>query len=358
MGGPDGGRDLEATLDDHPAWIAVGFVNSANDSSQQRSQITRKFKQDLDRALTQNPGLEVFGFVTNVRLTPVQRNQWLAHGNSRGLIHTVVFDREDIRIVLDSPMGLASRYQYLDIPLSLAEQSAFFSHWGDQLETLIAQSFDAVGRRIDRLEFLQEATLSLRDLGFSLPFSLPPTCDDLPHFRAVLVLSLTGAKASTAITLAVAGRCDTERVHSQPRESFLWLGDELIDHFRYVTSGPPTGIYESSTRIGGHPKLATLRMMDLDAAWMSFYVNAKAASLITSLSVRANDYVCHTTTRFIVDTNQTYFGFDPADRWHFELSPATSEDPWVRITTGDGPLDFARRSPFRREAARALDASR
>ena len=285
-------------------------------------------------------------------------NQWLAHGHSRGLTHTVLFDREDIRIVLDSPTGLASRYQYLDIPLSLAEQSAFFSHWGDQLENLIAHSFDAVGRRIDRLEFLQESTLSLRDLGFGLPFSAPPTYDDLPHFRAVLVLSLTGPRESTSITLAETGRCDTERVHSQPRESFLWLGDELIDQFRYVTSGPATGIYGGSGRIGGHPKLATLRMMDLDAAWMSFYVNAKAAALITSLRVRANDYVCHAATRFIVDTNHTYFGFDPAARWHFELSPATSEDPWVRITTGDGPLDFGRRSPSRSEASRTLDMPR
>lgn len=353
LGGPDGGRDLEAIFDDNVAWIAVGFVNSSHDSTAQRTQITRKFKQDLVHALQEKPDLKVFGFMTNVRLTPRQREHWQEHGNAAGLTATVLFDREDFRVSLDSPAGLAARYQYLDIPLSLAEQNAFFAHWGDNLQFLISHSFESVDRRLDRLEFLHDAGRPLRDIGFSLQFASPPTRLELPHFRAVLLIHPPdrGHRPSTIGLAEFGGWGDADKHATHPRESILWLGHEVVDQFRYVTSGPPTGIFGGIGRIGGHQRLAQLTLMDLEASFITFFVNQQAAARIVSLSVRANEYVIHSVDhRFLlIDSVVTHWGMDPSRDLPFALPPEVADDPWVRITTGMGPLDFERHTPERRQ---------
>ena len=46
----------------------------------------------------------------------------------------LVFDQERIRIVLDSADGFSIRFQYLQIPLSEAEQATFFAKWGDDIQ--------------------------------------------------------------------------------------------------------------------------------------------------------------------------------------------------------------------------------
>ena|SRR3989442_8852316 len=51
-GGPDQGRDLEATdADGRTAWAAIGFRNSATDSRDDKRAATNKFKADVKRAL-------------------------------------------------------------------------------------------------------------------------------------------------------------------------------------------------------------------------------------------------------------------------------------------------------------------
>lgn len=350
LGGPDSGRDLEASFGGSIVWVAVGFVNSANDSQAQRTKITRKFKQDLSRALGEKPDLTAFCFLTNVRLTPRQREQWQEHGNAAGLSNTILFDRENLRVTLDSPAGLAARYQYLDVPLSLAEQNAFFAHWGDELQFMISNSFESVGRRLERLEFLQQAGRPLRDIGFSIRFAAPPTRLELPHFRAVMLIHLReGTPGPIGIAeLGSWGGDDNNATH--PRESILWLGQEVVDRFRYVTSGAPTGIYGGIGRIGGHPRLAQLTIMDLESAFIDFYVNESAAARIASVHVRANEYVVHSAERrfLLIDTDRSNFSVSSDRKLPFEIGPEAATDPWVRVTTGMGPLDFERRTPWRR----------
>src|SRR5438477_12072727 len=53
QGGPDSGRDIDAIFQNgYKAFAAVGFVNSACDSTSKKGQIRNKFKADLARALT------------------------------------------------------------------------------------------------------------------------------------------------------------------------------------------------------------------------------------------------------------------------------------------------------------------
>src|SRR5947209_15645480 len=68
-GGPDGGRDLEATFEGgRAAFGAIGFRNSATDSPTDKRWVIKKFKADLESGLTAT-SLKVFVFFTNVHLT-------------------------------------------------------------------------------------------------------------------------------------------------------------------------------------------------------------------------------------------------------------------------------------------------
>src|SRR5437762_1436016 len=85
-----------------------------------------------------------------------ERLSLAALAKAEGIEVVDVFDRERIRIALDAAEGLGLRFQYLSIPLSDAEQAAFFARWGNGLEQLITKSIQAEDSRLDRMEFFQE----------------------------------------------------------------------------------------------------------------------------------------------------------------------------------------------------------
>jgi hypothetical protein len=59
MGGPDGGRDIEAVYADSLiVWGAVGFQNSAHDSPAEKAWVHKKFGEDLNRALSEKHDLK------------------------------------------------------------------------------------------------------------------------------------------------------------------------------------------------------------------------------------------------------------------------------------------------------------
>ena len=188
-GGPDGGRDIDAIFQDgRKAFAAVGFVNSACDSTSEKGEIRNKFKADLARALTADSSLKVFVFITNVALTVSEKDELVALAKADGVEVAEVFDRERMRIALDSAEGLGLRFQYLSIPLSDAEQAAFFARWGSSLEQLVTESLQAVDSRLERMEFFQEQNRPLTSLSFHFKLQRQVRRDELPHFRAVLVM--------------------------------------------------------------------------------------------------------------------------------------------------------------------------
>lgn len=152
-GGPDQGRDLECTFDGEICYGAVGFVNHANDSAQQIRLIKKKFKKDLDAALTTEPRLRSFVFFTNVDLTQSNRQDMLKYASEKGMKHVDLFYRDRMRVLLDSPEGYATRLSFLDIPLSDAEQKDFFSRFGSEIQDLIVGRLLTVEYRLEELEF-------------------------------------------------------------------------------------------------------------------------------------------------------------------------------------------------------------
>ncbi|SRR6266446_10265804 len=73
-GGPDGGRDIEAVevATGRVVWGAVGFSYRTTDSATVKSWAFEKFKNDLEAAQRENPGLS--GFLERVGLSRLARS--------------------------------------------------------------------------------------------------------------------------------------------------------------------------------------------------------------------------------------------------------------------------------------------
>lgn len=200
-GGPDGGRDIEADFRMEAdfrknllAFGAVGFVNQANDSSEQKKIIKGKFSDDLQRALSATPKPNAFGFFTNINLTIGEKNTLVTNARAAELTHCEIFDRERIRIALDEPDGFALRFQYLGLSLSEAEQASFFAKWGDDIQSIVSTGFQRIEETLDRMLFLQEAADVMK--AFTLQFELDRTysADEIGHFRAFCLMYLKEPK--------------------------------------------------------------------------------------------------------------------------------------------------------------------
>ena len=190
-GGPDGGRDIEAVFrQEQRVFGAVGFINQANDSNEQKKIIQKKFGDDLESALAAAPKPEVFVFLTNVNLTIGEKNELVSKAKAKHLEHAEIIDRERIRIALDSPDGFAARFQYLGISMSEAEQASFFSKWGDDIQSLVATGFQRLEGTLERLLFLQEATYIVPNLVVVLELRESYPAEQIGHFRAFCSLHL------------------------------------------------------------------------------------------------------------------------------------------------------------------------
>jgi hypothetical protein len=189
-GGPDGGRDIQAVRDSQLCFGAVGFLNSVSDSPQDTNAIKKKFRGDVSIAISTVPKPRSFVFFTNVDMTPGEVEELRSWGVSQGLSFVDIYWRERICQVLDSPEGLAIRYQYLSIPLSEAEQASFFSRFGIDLEHLVRGGFDSLERKIDGLEFAHWKDGTIREVELELGFRKYEESrrESREHFRVFLEL--------------------------------------------------------------------------------------------------------------------------------------------------------------------------
>jgi hypothetical protein len=194
-GGPDGGRDIEAKFDGELVFGAVGFQNQATDADETRKKAMDKFKSDLDAALAADPAPKVFAFLTNVNLRQGEKDELVQEAQSKGITHAEVFDRERIRILLDTPEGFAARYQYLGLTLSEAEQAAFFARWGGDLQSLLVDGFGRLEGSLRRLQFLQESKAAVESFRIRLELDREYTGEELGHVRAFCHLFFKNTRA-------------------------------------------------------------------------------------------------------------------------------------------------------------------
>lgn len=228
-GGPDGARDIEAVFrGELRTFGAVGFANQADDSEEKKKSIRNKFRDDLAGALAAEPKPSVFVFLTNINLTVGEKDALTASAREKGLTHCEIFDREVLRIALDSADGFALRYQYLGITLSEAEQASFFAKWGDDINSVIATGFQAIQRTLDHLLFLQEATSPVGSLVVALELDKEYPPEEIGHFRAFCSLYLKEPKLN--ILSVLFGGADRAQRFKNEKYEHAWTTEAGIKH--------------------------------------------------------------------------------------------------------------------------------
>lgn len=189
-GGPDGGRDIECVLRGEKCFGAVGFRNNACDSPEDIREIRRKFKADVNAARAASQEVKSFVFLCNVDLTSREVEQLEAIAHEWGFTNVDIYWRERIRLALDGTDGLPFRHQYLSIPLSEAEQAAFFSRYGKELEKMLTGRFDRIEERLEAADFARWKSGCIRSIRLHLNFKemFHSLVNEPEHFRFALEL--------------------------------------------------------------------------------------------------------------------------------------------------------------------------
>ncbi len=376
-GGPDGGRDIEALYrNEELTFGAVGFVNQANDSAEHKRAIRNKFNDDLDAAQSNDPKPRVFVFFTNINLTAGEKDDLTTSARSRGLSYAEIFDRERIRIVLDSTDGFAIRFQYLGISLSEAEQASFFGRWGDEIQSLIATGFQRIESSLDRILFLQEVSDVLSTLYVQFELDRSYDADEINHFRAFCYLHPKEPKLG--IFDVIFGSTDRSRrmqPGAQPESAGppgikhgisggAWETQLIADREGSKRSGRVKERQQVSgfSSVGMDPvpfltisyahdhslirPFPRLSLKDLDeAAWVPM-LNRSLAEKIKAIHVYANGYKLLELLRseFSIDATP----FDPEIPIAFTQDEL--QDPWVRLRpqmASTFEISFSRHTPRR-----------
>jgi hypothetical protein len=333
-GGPDGARDIQATLLGETVWGAVGFRNHVSDSPTDKRAIKKKFAADLDAALAAKPDLHGFIFFTNVDLTLAETQRLIANTRARGVSHVDVYTRERIRIALDSPEGLAFRFQYLAIPLSDAEQAAFFARFGSDIQELLTRELGRVSNQLARLEFLQECQKPLRRLAFGLDFSKPLTPEELGQYRFLFVIQSLGT-GEPHPSLSVAGR-DAYPTFSSGGQVELRHGHQHIGwainpdtefQATVISYGEKTIrqlLIETHVRSIASP-YATLGSLDDQTVWV--YCTPSLLSHLSGVALIANDYVL----AYEKASELASMNGGPLVALPIHLTDQPSGEPWISL---------------------------
>ncbi|ERP90040.1 hypothetical protein Q670_14175 [Alcanivorax sp. P2S70] len=359
-GGPDGGRDIEALFrDESLAYGAVGFVNQANDSKEQKKTINEKFASDLDSAIGANKKPSVFVFFTNINLTIGEKDTLVESAKKQGITHCEILDRERLRITLDSPDGFSLRFQYLNITLSEEEQASFFARWGDDIQSVISTGFQRIEGTLNRLLFLQESTDPLNHLTFSFELKEKYSADDIGHFRLFCSMHLKEPKQKilgiifgssdksnrmrndtgcdfteqlSGIKYGIAGG-QWESYLDIESDSETEIDDEEDERYKQVGSSSSIGRSEVEFLPISYSKNSFIRyfpticLKDLDDAMFLPIANKSLAEKVKAIHIYSNGYKIQEigSEDFKVDVE----AFQPAIP--VEFTSQELEDPWVRI---------------------------
>ena len=359
-GGPDQGRDIEAVFEDRSlVFGAVSFKNSADDSVQQRREIRSKFKNDLHLALKNKPDLDVFVFFTNVAMTTGDREE-LEKTLVSARPRIEIFHRERLRLALDAPSGFAYRQQYLEILMSDAEQLAFFSEFGNALQSVVTERFTDVARSLQRIEFLSDKTSPLSWLQgiITLGESCSPAV--LGAFRVLIEFRRRGSRTE-------------EPRFSIAAEDTVWPDGQGWRHgWRLYVGTRDKPMYDLRTPfqtttvdqilvgcgLGPDPTIPTLGA--LDQCEVDVFMNEALAQNLKDIRLIANIYEIERLEKENV-YSQPVDGppWWPNNPTWPDLAPSAKEFSWLELTRATGLpspeyladvpwlIDFYRRTPIR-----------
>jgi hypothetical protein len=332
-GGPDGARDIEVIFDSVETWGAVGFRNSANDSNEDKTWVRKKFQMDLTNALEENEHLKSFIFFTNVDLTPAEVRDLREFSETKSITKCEIFYRERIRHLLDSAGGLGFRFTYLGIPLSEAEQVAFFERFGTQLEDLMLRKFEDVDKKLARIEFFHDCAKPL--MGIELFVRLKRACTpaELGHFR-VMIEIINLHEGEPHPTLWVACR-DSYGVLRSPETETLVFGskslvwsrnpDEVIQSTVFSVSQLSADGFSAGGHMHKRGPYPTVASLEARTVWV--FVTRPLFDLMAGIGLSAAGYLL---TGAHTDDLEAE-AHQPLASWPETLTEAELAVPWVML---------------------------
>jgi hypothetical protein len=358
-------------------------VNQATDAKEDKKKATNKFADDLESALAAEPELKAFVFFTNVNLTVSEEEELIATAKSKGIAHCEIMDRERMRIVLDGPDGLSIRFQYLNIPMSEAEQATFFARWGDNIQSVIAEGVGEIKAALNRIQFLHEMRSPLERLLIRLELDREYDGTEIGHFR--FFVGLTLRQLPEGLFMVTFGETDRAgRGEAKSIEDVAAMPPGIIHGVmgaRWDRRLPQQGAADSSlaeaeqegsqhipdNRIGGHRGMGQkkvrflnaefgygggmfllgpyLSLSDLDGCTFALFLNRSLANKLKVIHVYGNEYK-------LGDYDRGKFSVGaPITRPQFPLlfTPEELSDEWVRIMSAFGPfrIHFSSTTPAR-----------
>jgi hypothetical protein len=327
LGGPDGGRDLEAIYEGSvTVWGAVGFQNMVSDSPDEKKQTVRKFKFDLGRMKQEFPALSRMVFFTNTALTVAELGELCDHGQKQGT-QIDIYDRERLRAVLDNSMGLMYRLRYLDLEMTREEQLAFFTQHGQELEGMIHGHFAVVKQRLERLQFEMECRKPLVQISVVLRLNTEYSPEQLGHFRFLAVIQNRDCIGPDP-ALCIGGRDQWVHGSSDTNptvQNVIWSRnpDDIID----MASGQGCGNRELLARIrlqgrGPFTKLGNLQYQNL-----RIFVSENLIGKLAGIYLVANEYV-------LVSVNASDLEHCVSKPWHEWPERAeihANQLPWLEL---------------------------
>ena len=348
-GGPDGGRDIEALYDKREKTFgAVGFINQANDSPTQKARLKRKFQTDLKRALEVESRLKVFIFFTNIQFTTIEKENLTNIARKSGITICEVWDRERLRIALDTTEGFCIRFQYLAMPLSEEEQASFFARWGTDIQSVISTGFQEVEKKLNQIVFYQEAREILRSLTVKIQLNNTYTSDVIGHFRIFCDIEIIQPHCELArIILGASDKSkrmmpDSKKSYNQELSGIKygisrgsWHSTYNSDQFICSSTSASIGLdevesiafdYDRDSFIFRNPPY--ISVLDLNNAYFIFYLNKSLAPLLDSIILYANEYTIQTIEKNDFSIDETEFTLH---EFPVNFSQEELDDPWIRI---------------------------
>lgn len=301
-------------------WGAVGFRDSVTDSPEDRRWVARKFCDDLQATLAEQPTLKAFVFFTNVELTPAEEDALIREGKDRGLGYVEVFTRKRLRILLDNPAELRVPIQDLSVPMSESAWASFLERFGAQLERLMLKQLEGVEQQLARLEFFQDCATPLTSASALVKLNRAYSPAELGHFR-ILVQALNIQKPDPHPILCMAGR-DGYPIWRQRDDQGTIMGVNCL-----VWSRHPEGErhHESEGHQVTQQVLGTLG--DLDQRHLFVYVTKPLLDRISGIGVQANEYVLV----FAEKERLVPIDIAPPTPWPEPLTQMEQAVPWIEL---------------------------
>lgn len=238
LGGPDGQKDILCLKGTVPH-VAACFFPPTHQSD---ADVRAKFLSDAKGA--RHHGRPGFTFLTNQFISPSQRERLYKLAISNGYSDVEIFHLERLRVILDKPVSMGLRSEYLRIEPSKGEMIGFFSGFKDLVKLREEP-------RLDEIRHLDVATKNSAETMDVADFGTRTSRDPIRSAATALTLapwSITASPPAESRVLSVPSSAMIRDLHrwilqgaatnSSFRDKHVYIADGSSEHPQIVYEPP------------------------------------------------------------------------------------------------------------------------